>query len=72
MKKCLFLSAVCGLIFLSCDTGNYPPYTYTNTSSYVVSFKTRETDSPVYRLDPGTSKVLDSGDGAGRTLMMYQ
>jgi hypothetical protein len=60
MKAYILLAALAGFIFPSCDTGDYPPYRYTNNSAYNVSFKTREADSPVYTLDPGASMRLDS------------
>jgi hypothetical protein len=61
MKKYVLLSILAVFVFLSCDTGDYPPYMYTNNTSYGISFKTREEDSPAYTLDPGTSMNLDSG-----------
>jgi hypothetical protein len=61
MKRYVLPPVLAVLVFLSCDTGEYPPYTYTNNAPYGVSFKTREENSPVYLLEAGASISLDSG-----------
>jgi hypothetical protein len=63
MKKIVWVMALC--VFASCGSGDYSPFVYTNRSTYAVSFRTNEKDSPLYGLKKGEFKSLDS-DVRGR------
>jgi hypothetical protein len=54
------------LLGVSCGTGDYPSFVYTNNSKWPVTFKTMEKDSPVYSLAINEVRTMDS-DIRGRS-----